>query len=469
MIKQFLWVIVLLSLLLAGCELGGSVHDEFEKADKTFWGQNTSTGAYYLVDAVLLAGGQEGDACIVYGELSAANNNRISRITAEAVKKEFNQHIHGPITDAFGPYEDFDKNGKLILLLLDIQDDYKPSSGSSYIAGYFNRGDTYSTLLNPHSNEADMIYLDIDPGIAGGGEFYSTIAHEFQHLINFSTRRKNNAGNVQDLWIDEGLASAAEYMYNLGRGGGHIQTKIDFFNRDKGYDKYTSAISRGNNFFTWVEDENLYDEYVTVYLFFQWLRIHAGNGTGIYKDIITAEDLDLKAVTKAAAERIDPKFGDWETLLGTWLLANYVNASSGTLGYKGEISTKPAAIDDVQLVLSPGEGVFSGFSSGVTFSGPTAAEKTTSPSIRYIKVSAGGETTPINDAGHNTGTPDARLLTFSANTHHRWYTEKPAGVPGGVETGRLTGAKAAGAEPADPARTAAPDMRPLPVDVRIRF
>jgi hypothetical protein len=470
MIKQFVCVIVTSSLLLAGCELGGSNTSEFEKADRTFWGQNTSTGEYYPVEAVLLAGGREGDACIVYGELSAAINNRVTRTTAELIKGEFNQHIYGPITTAFGSYEDIDGNGKLILLLLDIQDDYKPNTGSSYIAGYFNPIDTFSKQSYSRSNEADMIYLDIDPGSAGSAEFYSTIAHEFQHLINFSVHNKNKIiPDVQDLWIDEGLASAAEYIYNRERGRGHVQMKIDFFNKEKDYVKYASAISKGNNFFTWVEDENLYDEYATVYLFFQWLRIHAKNGVGIYKDIITAKDLDLKAVTGAAAKHIDPTFGDWETLLGTWLLANYVNAPSGTLGYKQEITTKPVTINDKALVLSPGEGVFSGFGGGVTFSGPTAAEKGVSPHIKYIKIGTDGKTTPINDDGQNTGgTSGDRLLTFSVNTSHRRYTEMPARITGS-ETGRLTGVKAAGAEPVEPARTATPGLKPLPVDVRIRF
>lgn len=226
MIKQFLWVIVLLSLLLAGCELGGSGsgNDNFEEADRTFWVQNTNTGRYYQVEAVQLAGGKEDDACIVYGELSAVNDKRISRDTAEAVKREFDQHIYGPITGVFGPYEDFDGNGKLILFLLDIQDGYKPLSGSSYIAGYFNPIDTFPNRVYSFSNEADMIYLDIDPGIAGAAEFYSTIAHEFQHLINFSTRYNNkDLPDVQDIWIDEGLASAAEYIYSQEYGRGHIR------------------------------------------------------------------------------------------------------------------------------------------------------------------------------------------------------------------------------------------------------
>jgi hypothetical protein len=462
MIKQGLWAPAVLSLLLAGCDLGGG--EEFEKADRTFWAQNIKTEEFYSVEAVQLAGGGADDPCIVYGELAAVTTGRISRATAEAVKEEFNRYIYEPITGAFGPYKDFDGNGKLILLLLDIQDEYKPASGSSYIAGYFNPMDTFSKREYFFSNEADMIYLDIDPGRAGDAEFYSTIAHELQHLINFSTRYKNGSvRGVQDIWIDEGLSSAAEYLYNRG----HIQMKVDFFNRDKGYDEYASAISRGNNFYTWVEDENLYDEYVTVYLFFQWLRIHADNGAGIYRDIITAEDLDWKAVTKAAAKHIAPEFGDWETLLGTWLLANQVNAPSGTLGYKGEIVTKPGTVGDARLVLSPGEGVFSAFNGSDAFSGPTEAEEQSSPSIRYIKVDAHGETTPITDAGQHTGTPKDRLLTFNVNTAYGRYTERPANIRGS-ETGRLTGVKAAG-DDADPGRKAAPALKPLPVDIRIRF
>ena len=45
------------------------------------------------------------------------------------------------------------------------------------------------------------------------------------------------------------------------------------------------------------------DNYATVSLFLQWLRIHASNGTEIYKEILASEDRDVDAVTAAAETR----------------------------------------------------------------------------------------------------------------------------------------------------------------------
>ena len=61
----------------------------------------------------------------------------------------------------------------------------------------------------------------------------------------------------QDTWINEGLSSAAEYVYK----GSHITDKINYYNADP-----NTYIAQGLNFLTWL---NYYENYSTVYLFFQ--------------------------------------------------------------------------------------------------------------------------------------------------------------------------------------------------------
>ncbi|MDR1324823.1 MAG: DUF2268 domain-containing putative Zn-dependent protease [Treponema sp.] len=348
--SKFVAVLILpLALLFTACPppFTDDPHYIATEETRSFYAINIQTNRFYLINAVKLA---ESEHCIVYAD----NMVNVSLETAEAIVREYEANIYTQITDAFGMFEDVDGNGKLIILLLDIIDGY---DGDSYVAGFFQSYHLFKkSNMHPYSNEADMLFLDTNPQKVGSESFYSTIAHEFQHLINFSYTASNN-GVMEDTWIDEGLATAAEYIYN-----GHQKARINFFNQDP----YRS-IKYGNNFFVWdgywesAAGDN-YDpvaNYATAYLFFQWLRIHANNDAGIYKDIIGSSYRDYRAITEVAQSRIDSSLGNWETLLRTWMLANAYNKTSGLLGYKGEIETKVRDFTGVSRSLAPGEGVFS--------------------------------------------------------------------------------------------------------------
>jgi hypothetical protein len=185
-----------------------------------------------------------------------------------------------------------------------------------------------------------MIFIDVNPVEVESEEFYTTIAHEFQHLINYS-RTYMVDGREQDIWINEGLSSGAEYVYS----GEVSQDRVTWFNNDS-----LGTIAQGNNFFVWygywegTNPNTVLDNYATVSLFFQWLRIHASNGTEIYKEILASEDRDVDAVTAAAENQIDSAFSDWGYLLQTWYLANFRCRPDGFYGYEGEIDTDPVRL-----------------------------------------------------------------------------------------------------------------------------
>jgi hypothetical protein len=156
-----------------------------------------------------------------------------------------------------------------------------------------------------------------------------------------------------------------------------------------------------------------------VYLFFRWLGIHA-NGTEIYKDIIDSGYSDYRAVTETAKIRISSLFTGlspdtnekrWETLLGTWMLANYYNSPDGPnklYGYKDEIKTTVLVFDDTDHTgwpFSPGEGIFSK-QTGSFSTGPN-----TGYNIRYRGLTKTPLTPPVESSPY-TGTD---LLTFNAN------------------------------------------------------
>jgi hypothetical protein len=421
-------------LCLAGCPVPDS-QDGVELLEfRTFYTQrvDTQTLTFDSIKAVKLA---EGSRCIVFVDV---NESAISSGIADSIADEYDTRIYPKITEAFGDYMaagfDVDGNGKTILFLVDIQDGY---SGGGYVAGYFDN--THMLDISSYSNKADMLFIDVNPQIPGSLGFYVNIAHELQHLINYSL----HGGNSQELWLNEGLSSAAEYLY----GGSHREDRIDYFNNDY---RNLQTIARGNNFFVWDgyferEEGDLLANYATAYLFFQWLRIHGG-GNLIYRDISNSEYRDYRAVTRAAKNRIsdiretvDSEI--WDRLLSSWMIANLVKASTGLYGYKGEIRPQVGYFKDDTLLyneFSPGEGIYS-YLEGKSFS----SRMDSGDHIKYLGISAQGIDTTLPYTGEF-------LLTYNANPD-----------PGGEdEKGYVLSYSGAENPPADAARTAVPSAGP---------
>ena len=304
-----------------------------------------------------------GRTCLVYAEIEA----NIAYETGKKVALEFDTKIYNQVRNTFGKEVDYDSNGRVIILLLDVKDGYTDTSGT-YAVGYFNADNQFGVETKPESNEAEIIYIDTNPSEVDSSFFYASIAHEFQHLVNWS-QTYPVIGAEQDTWITEGLSSAAEYLYSKG----HIQWKVDYFNSDPG-----GTIRRGNNFFVWndplkegqgVLDGDVLANYASVYLFFQWLRIHADNGNGIFREIVESSFSDYRAVTTAAGRNISTKFNNWQYLLSSWMLANILGQDSGWKGYKNSVGVEMGMFEDSSpegYLLAPGEGVYSLRSASLT-------------------------------------------------------------------------------------------------------
>ncbi|MCL2214059.1 MAG: hypothetical protein FWC06_02500 [Treponema sp.] len=349
-------VIFFLALITMSCPDDGSGGSSNTK--RSFWAADLSgkNEEFYRLEASLLV---RNSGCEVWAEIGCG----VDETTAQRIANEYSNNIFPKIMEAFGwvdkekvnvmQYADLmgDKNGKLIILLLDIKDGY--TEGGGYVAGYFNPLNMYKNA--PHSNECDMIYLDTKPSVVGTPDFYETIAHEMQHLMNFVTstcfyQDDNLRHGYMDTWIDEGLSSAAEWVYS----GHQNKGRINWFNADE-----TGLLSRGDNFYAWDNHKNetkaILNDYATVYLFFQWLRIQYGD-EGIYREILISKYSNQQAVVDVMG------YESWDSLLQTWLTANYNPAGKFGYGDDPDLSKirphyAPDKISEINLF--PGEGVYS--------------------------------------------------------------------------------------------------------------
>ena len=406
----------------------------------------------------------EGDYCVIWRE----TGRRVDMSIAESIAREFDRIIFPKITAIFGESANYtlSSDNKLTILLLDIKDDYKKGTNDSYVAGYFLASDLPGVGSGKDSNNRIMIHMDIDPGTPGThtGDpnfkaFCSTIAHEFTHFLSFTIGRESGRADL-DVWIDEGLASAAEYIY----AGHHITTKVNYFSDvhryylQRGQFYEDSRIVQGENFYVWpYTSDYLWDKYVTVYLFFQWLGIQGGRNA-IYRDIITSPNANYRAVTGAAAKNIGAQFAEWNTLLETWLLANRINAKTGIYGYKGELELTVAGISESTMSLNPGEGVYSVFY-GSRFSVPS-----NSGSIRYQGVTEEGTLfSQLASSYLSSWLEGSWLLTYNGNYN----------AYGMRETGTLTGLgdPQTGGSAGQGTRSALPDSfrGPFPIGLPKRY
>ncbi|MDR2758813.1 MAG: InlB B-repeat-containing protein [Spirochaetaceae bacterium] len=386
-------------------------------ADKKFHAVTTDN-IWYMVEAKKLS---ENDCCIVYGDM----NENIDIKAAEAIAEEYKINIHNQIVGVFGyiAYTS-DNGGKLILLLLDIIDGYDRSGG--YVAGYFDSTHMY---IAPKSNQVAMLFMDVYPGDpAALKNFCTVVAHELQHLINFSSRKQKNT------WINEGLSLAAEYIY----GGEQIIQRINYFNGKN------TSIPYGNNFFVWdgyweQQYGDILPNYATAYLFFRWLGIQAPNSNDIYADIVDSSYSDYRAITESASS-ITQEFYDWKILLGTWMLANYYQKDTGLYGYKNQLKDdqQRKVTLTVQNIpsggslypLFPGEGVFSSIPPG------TSLSYTPVDNIYYVGLPASTPPSPLIGPVPYFGKD---LLSFNGNTNENGQSENGyvASVsPGATEIGR---------------------------------
>jgi len=427
--KKFVFILAVVPVIfvIVNCR-DGSVPPP--PSTRKFWAYNMDTKKFYQVDAAKLA---ENSICEVWAE----SGSGVTPATANSVANAYYSAIYPKMMNTFG-YTVNDKDlgkvnimeiahwlptgktsgAKLTILLLDIKDGYS-SGGDAYVGGYFHSVNLYKkdpADNRKYSNELDMIYVDTYPSVPGSDSSNETIAHEMQHLMNFvSTFLFRN--DPMDTWIDEGLSTAAEWVYT----GKHPEVRWKYYIEDR-----SNLIKKGNNFYIWDNHgsesplANL-DDYATAYLFFQYLRLQSVEPKDIYYDILTSKFSNYQAVTTATNINNTHK-NNWQLLLRDWHAANYTNAASGPYGYKDDATLKqvkapmvPAGTTSVNLY--PGEGVYSK---------TTTAESVPSGSgnIRYAGLSSSGATP--NDS---TGFANGARLTYNVDTNKE----------GSFATGNTTG------------------------------
>lgn len=233
-------------------------------------------------------------------------------------------------------------SGEITILLSDIEQDNADNGG---IVGYFWAGNNFKTSSVPTSNARVMFVIDAEmyanPNASGssstGGsgwapthywaeEVYSTLAHEFQHMIQFYQKGilARGDGKTADTWINEMCSQLVEDLVadKLGVRGprgvlpsdGGAGPAGNPYGRIPDFNQYLSlGLTKSGMESYSVED------YAFSYAFGAWLIRNFG-GASFVRNVVQDPRTDSGCVTAAVAS-VRGKSVDMGELIQRWAVA----------------------------------------------------------------------------------------------------------------------------------------------------
>lgn len=151
-----------------------------------------------------------GEQVIIYVDTSIQNPS--SSLIAD-VRLRFEDVIRPRVRDYFGEEPQYGPDGeeRLTVLLTD--------SMTTGIAGIFYGNDLFSrdesNVQLRESNARKIIYVKYS--LSSPVTRFGTMAHEFQHMVNFyQKRRLGGSNNYEAVWLNEGLAKFSEEICGYG-------------------------------------------------------------------------------------------------------------------------------------------------------------------------------------------------------------------------------------------------------------
>ena len=226
---------------------------------------------------------------------------------AAAIAREFDTRIYPKVREWMGTEwkPGLDRDNRITLLMHDVG---MNNSGEDY-GGYFSPADQLPTA--PNSNRREMLYMDIFQFRERDRRtFYSSLAHEFAHLINWF----QNGGTTDQRWLEEGMASFIEWAVY-----GTVHTIF--------VDGYLTNPSVP---LAYANTRDTY--YGAAFMLMLYLYEHYG-GQKLIRRIIESDALGEQAINAALAD--DGRSARFPQVFLNWGLANWVNTQvrNKQLGY----------------------------------------------------------------------------------------------------------------------------------------
>ena len=197
--KKILFLICLFSLSFYSCAIRNALapKDNLD-AERTFIAQRINNGnseGYFNISSQLV---KITDKLAIYLQ----NGGNISLYGLNKMAQEFD-YYYDDMTNIYGGHSDIDANGKIIIVLMDIN---VQKTGTTTLA-YFNPNDMHG------NNQGEILYMDLSNANYNIDKSIGTLIHEFQHLINYSYYTSGKRGAMSS-WLNEALSESTSILFN---------------------------------------------------------------------------------------------------------------------------------------------------------------------------------------------------------------------------------------------------------------
>lgn len=306
----------------------------------SFYVESTTSGKFTKSDAIVRA---IGNYCVIWVDKDNYNsgaihkNNQITSTQATALAAKFDE-IYPLARQLLGneygkspgdPHGGIDGDEKIHILIYDIDFDFTPGQqGGTF--GYFWGKDEYPTILQKYSNKMEMFYIDAHFYDMYPSAIYSTLIHEFQHMINFNEKYFQK-GLRPETWYNEMLSMLAEDIIAPIIGieetdpGHPIKLRIPLFLDT--YDWY--GVDE------WVNNDDNFINYSVVYAFGAYLIRNYGGPRLVY-EMLHNNRADHASVTQALKSATGQSSLDFNTALGRYAEALLYSKTHG--GITGKVT-----------------------------------------------------------------------------------------------------------------------------------
>ena len=335
LMKKILCLICLFSVSFYSCAVRNYLGSQSGLSeDRVFYAQminNGNTYGWFNIPAHLLK--VSSDNLAIYLQ----NSQKVSAYALNKLAQEFD-YYYTSMTNIYGTHSDIDANGKIIILLMDIN---KTKDSGSQVLGYFNPSDMHG------NNKGEILYMDISNANNNTDKAIGTIIHEFQHLINYNYVISGER-NEMSSWLNEALSESTSILFNKTTA----ESRINEFNKINYYCFYTwnapkQEISNGSSNIV-----NSLFNYPSASVFMHWLYQTNGCDRNIFKTIASSKELGDYNKVLLAAKGISGLGGaTWDSLLLDWMSVIVTNGSKWTTTNKptnncasGNVSLYPGAM-----------------------------------------------------------------------------------------------------------------------------
>jgi immune inhibitor A len=279
---------------------------------RRFWLGDSDTSRNYQITATL-------GLLSRYTQMWVQEGVEVERDALAASARAFDEHTYPMLREAFGAEWSPGIDGDPRIAVLNAR-----FSGA---IGYFYSANEYSHLANPYSNEAEMVFMNVDALTPGTGAYNAVLAHEFQHMIHWHVD-----GN-EDSWLNEGASELAEVLTGYGSDSGTVAA----FAADP--DVQLNAWGE--------EGVDVGAHYGASYLMMRYILERFG--ADALRDVIQNPANGIPSVEGVLAERGEGL--TFRDLFADWTVANALDRpdiADGRYGYRGtDLNAQPFARLDV--------------------------------------------------------------------------------------------------------------------------